>query len=152
MTTATVHTVLTPILEQLDLTSHPLILPANAEGDVAISMNPGDGTPLAAVRLQTKAEYNQIVEKAMAVQREWRMLPAPKRGELVRRMGNAFRDQIEPLGELVALEMGKIRPEGIGEIQECVDYPQRCSETDHSRLPRRDPASSASSLSASGSP
>ena len=49
------------------------------------------------------------------------MLPAPKRGELVRRIGNAFRERIEPLGELVSLESGKIRAEGIGELQECVE-------------------------------
>ena len=121
MTTATMHNALTPILEQLDLSSHAGILPPNVDGEVALSMNPADGTPLAAVRLQSKAEYNQAVDRAVAVQREWQLVPAPKRGELVRRMGNAFRDQIEPLGALVALEMGKIRPEGIGEIQECVD-------------------------------
>jgi aldehyde dehydrogenase (NAD+) len=121
MTTATIHPTLSPILEQLDLGSHAGILPSGTEGDVAVSMNPADGLPLAAVRLQSKDEYNQAVDRAIAAQREWQMVPAPKRGEIVRRIGNAFRDQIEPLGELVALEMGKIRPEGIGEVQECVD-------------------------------
>jgi len=55
------------------------------------------------------------------VQKEWRRLPAPKRGEIVRRIGNAFREQCDLLGELVSLEMGKLRPEGIGEIQEAID-------------------------------
>ena len=52
---------------------------------------------------------------------DWRMMPAPKRGLVVRDLGNALRDNIEPLGELVALEMGKIRAEGIGEVQEMID-------------------------------
>jgi aldehyde dehydrogenase (NAD+) len=51
----------------------------------------------------------------------WRTLPAPKRGEYVRRLGDALREKIEPLGALVTLEMGKILPEGIGEVQEMVD-------------------------------
>ena len=121
MATATLHPAFASILDRLDLASHPAILPCDAEGDVTVSWCPADGKPLAAVAMQSKADYDASVERAMAVQREWRMVPAPKRGELVRRMGNAFREHLEPLGELVALEMGKIRPEGIGEIQECVD-------------------------------
>jgi small subunit ribosomal protein S8 len=54
-------------------------------------------------------------------QASWRQLPAPKRGEIVRRMGNAFREQKDALGELVSLEMGKIKAEGLGEVQESVD-------------------------------
>jgi aldehyde dehydrogenase (NAD+) len=53
--------------------------------------------------------------------RRWRLLPAPKRGQYVRRLGDALRERIEPLGALVTLEMGKILPEGIGEVQEMVD-------------------------------
>ena len=121
MSTATVHPALTAILEKLELTDHPAILAPDAAGETAVSTNPADGKPLAAVRLQSAAEYDELVTKAVAAQRAWRMVPAPKRGELVRRMGNAFRDHLEPLGELVTLEMGKIKPEGMGEIQECVD-------------------------------
>src|SRR5690606_36114479 len=51
----------------------------------------------------------------------WRELPAPKRGEYVRRLGNALREHVEELGALVTLEMGKILPEGIGEVQEMID-------------------------------
>jgi aldehyde dehydrogenase (NAD+) len=54
-------------------------------------------------------------------QASWRQLPAPKRGEIVRQMGNAFRDAKDALGELVSLEMGKIKAEGLGEVQESVD-------------------------------
>ncbi len=85
------------------------------------AIDPATGEVIAAVRLQGEADYDAAVDRARAAQRHWAMLPAPKRGELVRRMGNAFRDQIEPLGELVTLESGKIRAEGIGEVQECVD-------------------------------
>ena len=121
MTTNQHHPALAGILERLALADHPAILSAEAGTDHVISLNPTDGRPLAAVGLVGTAAYDAAVERAMTVQAEWRMLPAPKRGELVRRIGNAFREHLEPLGDLVTLEMGKIRPEGIGEIQECVD-------------------------------
>jgi aldehyde dehydrogenase (NAD+) len=121
MSTATLHSSLTGILDRLGMSDHPAILPPDAGGDVAVSMNPADGLPLAAVALQSTDDYHAAVARSMAVQKAWRMVPAPKRGELVRRIGNAFREHLEPLGELVTLEMGKIKPEGIGEIQECVD-------------------------------
>ncbi len=85
------------------------------------SDNPATGKPIAAVRLQSKAEYDELVSRAAKVQEHWRKLPAPKRGEIVRLIGNAFRDNTDALGELVTLEMGKIRAEGVGEIQECID-------------------------------
>ena len=121
MTTNQHHPALAGILERLSLTGHPAILPAEAGPDRVLSLNPSDGRPLAGVGLVGTAAYDAAVERAQLVQAEWRMLPAPKRGELVRRIGNAFREHLEPLGDLVTLEMGKIRPEGIGEIQECVD-------------------------------
>jgi aldehyde dehydrogenase (NAD+) len=62
-----------------------------------------------------------VVERAQSAFLTWRMLPAPRRGLLVRDLGNALREQVEPLGELVSLEMGKIRAEGIGEVQEMID-------------------------------
>jgi len=121
MTTNQHHPALTGILERLSLADHPAILPAEPGTDRVVSLNPSDGRPLAAVGLVGTDAYDAAVERATTVQAEWRMLPAPKRGELVRRIGNAFREHLEPLGDLVTLEMGKIRPEGIGEIQECVD-------------------------------
>lgn len=85
------------------------------------SDNPATGEAIAAVRLESRADYEQAITRAMAAQASWRQLPAPKRGEIVRRMGNAFRDCKEPLGALVALEMGKLKAEGLGEVQESID-------------------------------
>lgn len=92
-----------------------------AAGKAALSVNPASGQPMAAVRLQGTKDYDRTVEAAQAVQPEWAELPAPKRGEIVRLMGEAFRRQKKDLGEIVTREMGKIAPEGLGEIQECVD-------------------------------
>ncbi len=106
----------------LELTSDPRVVEAAATDDrCAVSDNPATGEPIAAIRLQSRAEYDENVAAAVAVQEAWRRLPAPKRGEIVRRIGNAFRDRIEGLGALVTLETGKIRAEGAGEIQECID-------------------------------
>ncbi|MEM7228129.1 MAG: aldehyde dehydrogenase family protein [Planctomycetota bacterium] len=110
------------VLESVDVFSDPRVVdPASAGDDCVVSINPADGQPLAAVRLQSRADYDALVDRAMKVQREWRRLPAPKRGEIVRRIGLAMREHEDALGELVTLEMGKIRPEGIGEVVECID-------------------------------
>jgi aldehyde dehydrogenase (NAD+) len=92
-----------------------------AEGKAVDSLDPATGRVLGTVRLDGKREYERTVRAAQAVQAEWAMLPAPKRGEIVRRMGEAFRRHKDDLGELVTREMGKILPEGLGEVQECVD-------------------------------
>ncbi|MFM8731774.1 MAG: aldehyde dehydrogenase family protein, partial [Phycisphaerales bacterium] len=92
-----------------------------AEGKAVDSLDPATGRVLATVRLDGVREYGRAVAAAQAVQHEWAMLPAPKRGEIVRLMGEAFRTHKDALGELVTREMGKIHPEGLGEIQECVD-------------------------------
>ncbi len=85
------------------------------------SINPATGESIGIVHLQTRDDYEQAIVRAEVVQASWRRLPAPKRGEVVRRIANAMRDRVEPLGELVSRETGKIRAEGIGEIQECID-------------------------------
>ncbi len=104
------------------LCTHDLLLEDTTPREgVCVSTNPATGEPLGAVRLQSRDEYETTIARAVAVQRHWRMLPAPKRGELVRRIGNAFREHEDALGELVTLEMGKILPEGIGEVIECID-------------------------------
>ena len=104
------------------LCNHDLLLDDKTPRDgVCVSTNPATGEALGAVRLQTRDEYDATIARAVAVQRHWRMLPAPKRGELVRCIGNAFRDNEAALGQLVTLEMGKILPEGIGEVIECID-------------------------------
>ncbi|HEY4606638.1 MAG TPA: aldehyde dehydrogenase family protein, partial [Acidimicrobiia bacterium] len=67
------------------------------------------------------ADYERVVANSLDTFERWRRVPAPKRGQYVRRLGDALREKIEPLGALVTLEMGKILPEGIGEVQEMVD-------------------------------
>ena len=85
------------------------------------SDDPASGQPLAAVQLATDADYDRAVDAARTAFATWRSVPAPKRGELVRDLGQALRDAKEPLGDLVTLEMGKIRAEGHGEVQEMID-------------------------------
>ncbi|MFO0894298.1 MAG: aldehyde dehydrogenase family protein [Phycisphaerales bacterium] len=110
------------ILERLKIDDDPRILPARKAGDGAVvSENPATGEAIAAVRLESANELDAAIQRAEVVQRSWRQLPAPKRGEIVRQMGDAFREWKDDLGELVSLEMGKIRAEGLGEIQECID-------------------------------
>jgi aldehyde dehydrogenase (NAD+) len=85
------------------------------------SFNPTTGEPIATVMLAGPDAYEQVAAAASAAFRTWREVPAPKRGDLVRDLGNALRARKEPLGDLVALEMGKIRAEGHGEVQEMID-------------------------------
>ncbi len=85
------------------------------------STNPATGAVIATVRKASADDYQQIMESSLAAFREWRMLPAPQRGEYVRRIANALREKKRPLGALVSLEMGKILAEGEGEVQEMID-------------------------------
>ncbi len=84
-------------------------------------VNPTTGEILATVGMASADDYDRVAESSVETFERWRNLPAPKRGEYVRRLGDALREKIEPLGALVTLEMGKILPEGIGEVQEMVD-------------------------------
>ena len=83
--------------------------------------SPIDGKPIAKVKLATKAEYEQVVADAQKAFADWRMLPAPKRGEIVREIGDALRANKEDLGRIITLEVGKVISEGQGEVQESVD-------------------------------
>jgi aldehyde dehydrogenase (NAD+) len=85
------------------------------------SFNPTTGDALAAVSVVSADGYDRVAAAAHAAFLSWRETPAPRRGELVRDLGQALRDAKEPLGDLVALEMGKIRAEGHGEVQEMID-------------------------------
>ncbi len=85
------------------------------------SVNPTTGEVIASVRSTTPEEYEQIVTSAREAFQEWRRVPAPLRGDAVRRVGNALRDNKDALGSLVTLEMGKIKAEGDGEVQEMID-------------------------------
>ena len=83
--------------------------------------NPSSGDLIATVRQGDLAGYEASVVSARSAFSEWRMVPAPQRGEYVRRIGNALRDIKEPLGSLISLETGKIKVEGEGEVQEAID-------------------------------
>ena len=85
------------------------------------SIDPATGDTIARVRATSRDEYDRMVERAVDRFREWRLRPAPRRGEVVRRLGDLLRAHREPLGELISLEMGKIRAEGVGEVQEMID-------------------------------
>jgi aldehyde dehydrogenase family 7 protein A1 len=84
---------------------------------VITSVCPANGKPIAEVTTGNAGDYELCVEAAEEAWEVWADLPAPKRGDVVRQIGEALRDKIEPLGKLVSLEMGKILPEGIGEVQ-----------------------------------
>lgn len=86
-----------------------------------VSYNPTTGEAIATVMQSTPAVVDQVIGTAAECFLEWRSWPAPRRGLLVRDLGQALRDYKEPLGELVSLEMGKIRVEGYGEVQEMID-------------------------------
>jgi len=86
-----------------------------------VSYNPATGEPIAKVLQATPRTYEQVLSQAAQAFKKWRMMPAPKRGLVIRDLGNAMRQLKEPLGELVTLEMGKIKAEGTGEVQEMID-------------------------------
>jgi len=85
------------------------------------STNPSTGEVLAKVQLASPSDYECVVERARDAFPAWRMVPAPKRGEIVREIGNELRQHKADLGALVTLEMGKILAEGQGEVQEMID-------------------------------
>ena len=82
---------------------------------------PWTGEPLPAVRGASTEDWERVVTAAAAAFEAWRVVPAPRRGELVRQVGQALRDRKEELGRLVTLETGKILSEGLGEVQEMID-------------------------------
>ncbi len=85
------------------------------------SHSPVDGKAIAGIRQATKNEYEELVLQAGKAFETWKMVPAPKRGEIVRLIGLELRKYKEPLGKLVSWEMGKIYQEGLGEVQEMID-------------------------------
>src|SRR3972149_5631050 len=90
-------------------------------GKVLVSYNPATGEPIAGVVQATAAAYESVMSRAAGAFRAWRAVPAPKPGALGGDLGALLREYQEPLGELVSLEMGKIRAEGQGEVQEMID-------------------------------
>ncbi|KAM8961862.1 alpha-aminoadipic semialdehyde dehydrogenase [Pelodytes ibericus] len=91
------------------------------KGEIVTSYCPANNAPIARVRQATLEEYNETVVKAKEAWKIWADIPAPKRGEIVRQIGDALRKKIKLLGHLESLEMGKILVEGVGEVQEYVD-------------------------------
>jgi aldehyde dehydrogenase (NAD+) len=91
--------------------------------DAAIKavVSPVDGKKIASVKIATADNYNRAIEQAAKAFTGWRSIPAPKRGEIVREIGNALREKKEDLGKLVSYEMGKSLQEGYGEVQEMID-------------------------------
>lgn len=92
-----------------------------SNGPLLTSYNPTTGQPIASIQQTTPEAYNQVVANAQQAFKTWRMLPAPQRGEVIRDFGSVLREYKEPLGDLVSLEVGKIRVEGAGEVQEVID-------------------------------
>lgn len=90
-------------------------------GAMIESYNPTTGELLGKVQSADAVAFNRAVESAQTGFKTWRMVPAPKRGDVIRDLGNILREYKEPLGDLVSLEMGKIRAEGWGEVQEMID-------------------------------
>ena len=90
-------------------------------GDPLESRDPATGRVIAKVRSATAQDYEECVSAAQAAFKRWRDVPAPRRGEVVRRIGNAMRARKDALGRLITLEMGKILQEGWGEVQEAID-------------------------------
>ena len=89
--------------------------------DLLTSYSPIDGEPIAKVAMGTEEDYERVYEASYNAFLKWRKIPAPKRGEIVREIGNELRKRKEDLGKLVTLEVGKILPEGTGEVQEMID-------------------------------
>ncbi len=94
---------------------------AESSAGALVSINPSTGEPLGSVRASTREQYDACVATAQKTFERWRMVPAPQRGEIVRQIGEALREKKKDLGLLVTLEMGKIRAEGEGEVQEMID-------------------------------
>ena len=85
------------------------------------SINPSTGEVIAQVYAASEADYERVLNEAVETAKAWRTVPAPQRAEAVRLVNDALRKYKDPLGSLVSLEMGKIKPEGDGEVQEMID-------------------------------
>lgn len=92
-----------------------------ANGEFISSFSPVDGKEIGKVKTTTREDYNHVIEKAQEAFKTWRLVPAPKRGEIVRLLGEKLRELKPELGKLVSYEMGKSYQEGMGEVQEMID-------------------------------
>ncbi len=92
-----------------------------SKGDKITSFSPVDGAIIGTVTGADRFAYDTVIEKAQEAFAEWRLWPAPKRGEIVRQIGMELRKYKQELGTLVSYEMGKSLQEGMGEVQEMID-------------------------------
>lgn len=92
-----------------------------SSGTQISTSSPINGAELAKIATSTDEDYERVIAAASDCFKQWRTYPAPKRGDVVREIGDALRDNKQALGELVTIEMGKILPEGLGEVQEAID-------------------------------
>ena len=95
-------------------------------GEILETVSPINGEIIGTIRSATVSDYEAVVTCAVEAFKEWRLVPAPKRGEIVRQIGNALREHKRTLGALVSIEMGKILSEGEGEVQELIDIADFC--------------------------
>jgi len=93
----------------------------DTKGDRFESVNPATGEPIAAVNMATEEDYERVAATVQKAFEAWRLWPAPKRGEVVRQLGQELRRHKDDLGALVTLEAGKVKSEGLGEVQEMID-------------------------------
>src|SRR6185369_13841850 len=91
------------------------------KGEAIESYSSADNVLIGKIKQATKEDYETVITTAEEAFKKWRMIPAPKRGEVVRQIGDELRKYKEPLGKLVSYEMGKIYQEGLGEVQEMID-------------------------------
>ncbi|EEF27914.1 aldehyde dehydrogenase, putative [Ricinus communis] len=92
-----------------------------ARGPVVTTVNPANNQVIAEVVEGNIEDYEEGMQACYDASKIWMQVPAPKRGDIVRQIGDALRVKLQQLGRLVSLEMGKILPEGIGEVQEIID-------------------------------
>ena len=92
-----------------------------SEGSSIVSYNPSTGKKISEIELASSNEYHKVMESSMEAFKSWRMVPAPKRGELVYQISLKLRENKDYLGSLISYEMGKIKAEGDGEVQEMID-------------------------------
>jgi aldehyde dehydrogenase (NAD+) len=117
-------------MRQLDLIGEQSgassMLDHKANGPLLKSCSPVTGEPIGIIRSVDNADYQSVVANAVDAFKYWRSVPAPQRGEIVRQIGQAFRQKKEALGRLITAEVGKIRAEGLGEVQEAIDIADFC--------------------------
>ncbi len=113
------------MLEKYDLTTEQAGAGSGknlaCSGDILQSISPIDLKPIGKIRCASKSDYERITSRATQAFQTWKRVPAPKRGEIVRQIGERLRDQKNSLADIISLEVGKIRAEAEGEVQEMID-------------------------------